>query len=117
MKALIIDDEVDICFLLSSILKKIDIETNYVNSITSGLNALEEVNPQIVFLDNHLPDGMGVEYIEKIKTEHPAVKLVMISSYDTYADKTYAASKGVDYFISKPFSRDTIYQTIGNIRS
>jgi two-component system OmpR family response regulator len=110
VKALIIDDEIDICYLLSGILRNKNIQPNYVNTIGDAVNALEKHQPQIVFLDNHLPDGMGVDLIRNIKLLLPNAKLVMITAYDTAADRNRAMAEGADFFISKPFSRDTIYQ-------
>lgn len=115
MKALIIDDEVDICYLLSNMLNKINIETEYVNTITIGLKTIRNNKPEIIFLDNRLPDGMGVEFIPQIKKDFPNSKLILISSYDTPDDIKYATLKGADHFISKPFSRDKIYETIKNL--
>lgn len=112
MKALIIDDEIDICYLLSSILRKKNINTNYVNSITEARQALERQHPELIFLDNRLPDGMGIDFIEQIKRKHPGIKVAMITAYDTAVDRTKALLQGADFFIPKPFSRDAINQTV-----
>ncbi len=112
VKALIIDDEIDICYLLSGILRNKNIQSNYVNSIGEALLALEINPPQIVFLDNHLPDGMGVNFISDLKKNNPGIKVVMITAYDTPLDRRKALAEGADFFIAKPFSRDTIFQTV-----
>ena len=112
VKVLIIDDEVDICFLLSTLLKQKKIDTHYVNSLAEARIALSAWNAEIVFLDNHLPDGMGMNFIEHIKSTLPQAKIVMITAYDTADDRKNALSKGADSFIGKPFSRETIYRTI-----
>jgi len=110
VKALIIDDEIDICYLLSGILRNKNIQPSYVNTISDAISALKKHHPEIVFLDNHLPDGMGVDLIKEIKSILPDATLVMITAYDTASDRNRAVAEGVDFFISKPFSRDTIYQ-------
>lgn len=112
MRALIIDDEIDICYLLSTLLDRKSIKSDYVNSIAQAVTALKTSKPEIIFLDNHLPDGRGVDFIHFIKEHNPQVKLVMITAYDTPADRSAAFSKGVDYFVAKPFSRDIIYATL-----
>ena len=117
MKALIIDDEIDICYLLSSILRIKNIPSSYVNSISGAIEALKHQDPEIIFLDNHLPDGMGVDFINHLKINHPDSKVVMITAYDTPADRKKAMSVGADLFIAKPFSRDIIYQTVDKILS
>jgi len=110
VKALIIDDEIDICYLLSGILRNKNIHPNYVNTIGDAMPAMQKHHPEIIFLDNHLPDGMGVDLIKDIKLMLPEAKLIMITAYDTTSDRNRAMAEGVDFFISKPFSRDTIYQ-------
>ncbi|MEP7165842.1 MAG: response regulator [Ferruginibacter sp.] len=112
MKALIIDDEIDICYLLSSILRNKNVQATYVNSIRDAKDALASSIPEIIFLDNHLPDGMGVDFIEHIKKFYPSTKIIMITAYDTAPDRSKAMSVGADVFIAKPFSRDIIHKTL-----
>ncbi|HTB99733.1 MAG TPA: response regulator [Ferruginibacter sp.] len=109
---LIIDDEIDICYLLSGILKHKNLLPNYVNSLSDAALALQKQTPSIIFLDNHLPDGMGMDFIEHIKKSSPGTKIIMITAYDTSADRSRAMELGVDGFIGKPFTRDMIYQTV-----
>lgn len=112
MNALIIDDEIDICYLLTGILRNRNIQSNYVNSLNEAKQVLNTKNPKIVFLDNHLPDGMGVDFITYLKKNYPDTKVVMITAYDTPADRQKALAEGADLFIAKPFSREVIYQTV-----
>ncbi|MEO6542312.1 MAG: response regulator [Ferruginibacter sp.] len=112
MKALIIDDEIDICYLLSGILKNKHIQPFCVNSLAEAKNALKSQDPEIIFLDNHLPDGMGVDFVHQIKMKKPNSKIILITAYDTPADRKRAEAEGVDFFIAKPFTRETIYQTV-----
>jgi len=112
MKALIIDDEIDICYLLSSILRSRQIQSYTVNSLSEARNALKEQDAEIIFLDNHLPDGMGVDFVQQIKKHKPYSKVVMITAYDTASDRKRAEAEGVDFFIAKPFTKDIIHQTV-----
>ena len=108
LKALIIDDEIDICYLLSGILKQKNCHTNYVNNLADATIELKNNSPIIVFLDNHLPDGLGINYVDYIKQNYPTIKVVMITAYDTTADRQEALKKGVDIFIGKPFTKEEI---------
>lgn len=108
LDALIIDDELDICFLLKSILKKRDLDVNYVNRLEDAKVALEVNKPPIIFLDNHLPDGLGVDFISYVKKNYPSTKIVMITAHDTQEDRNKAVQNGVDMFLGKPFTKDSI---------
>jgi two-component system, OmpR family, response regulator len=112
LKVLIIDDETDICYLLSTLLKQKNLETAYVNTLSDATLALKNEAPEIIFLDNHLPDGLGMNYIAYLKINYPSSKIVMITAHDTAADRNKALSEGADYFIGKPFTRDVIYKTV-----
>lgn len=105
---LIIDDEVDICYLLSGILKQKNCQTNYVNSLAEATLEMKKSSPLIVFLDNHLPDGLGIDFVEHIKNYYPTTKIIMITAYDTITDRQQAIKKGVDIFIGKPFTKEAI---------
>ena len=115
LDALIIDDETDICFLLGNVLKKRDIKSKFVNTLREAANLLESNDPEIIFLDNHLPDGLGVNFIGFIKRFHPKTKIVMITAHDTIVDKQKAINEGVDYFIGKPFTKETVNIIMENI--
>ncbi len=112
LTALIIDDETDICFLLTNILQKNNLNVQYVNSISEGKSALEKNEPNLLFLDNHLPDGFGIDTINSIKKEHAATKIVMMTAHDTPEDRKKALSEGADVFIAKPFSTIEIKNVI-----
>ncbi|HKZ65066.1 MAG TPA: response regulator [Chitinophagaceae bacterium] len=114
-QVLIIDDEVDVCYLLKSILKQKSIEATYVTTLAEGEILLAEYEPPVIFLDNHLPDGFGVDYVRLFKREHPSSRIVMLTAHDTFADKERAYREGVDFFISKPFTRNIILKTIEKI--
>ena len=112
IEVLIIEDEEDICYLLSGILKKKNLHTLCVTSLFAAKKILSEQNPDILFIDNHLPDGFGVDFISVIKQAHPFTKIVMITAHNTNDDKAKALKQGVDYFIGKPFSSETITTTV-----
>ncbi len=115
MTALIIDDEIDICYLLGSLLRNNNIQTDYANTIGEAKLALEKQCPEIIFLDNHLPDGMGIDFISYVKKNYTSSKLIFITAYATPDDKRKALTEGADMFISKPFSRDVINKTVHQI--
>jgi two-component system, OmpR family, response regulator len=112
---LIIDDEPDICYLLGNMLRQKAMEVQSVNSISGATDLLQRSKPQLIFLDNHLPDGYGMDFINYIKQQHADSKIIMITAHDTHSDRQQAFGEGVDYFISKPFSREVIYHAIDEV--
>lgn len=112
LKALIIDDETDICYLLSRLLKKKNLDTAFVNSLSEANKALKADHPEIIFLDNHLPDGLGINYIPYIKEHYPTSKIIMITAHDSVDDRAKAFKNGADFFIGKPFTNDIINKAV-----
>jgi len=115
LKVLIIDDELDSCYLLSGMLKQKKFRTSYVNTLTDAEEALRNDQPAVLFLDNHLPDGVGLNFIRHIKHNYPVIKIIMITAHDSAAERNRAYAEGVDFFLSKPFTRELIYAALDTI--
>jgi two-component system, OmpR family, response regulator len=108
VKALIVDDEVDICFLLSGILRQQQLKPSFVNNLAAAKASLAADMPSILFLDNHLPDGFGLDFISYVRLLYPEIKIVMITAHDGLVERKKAQTEGADLFISKPFTREVI---------
>jgi two-component system OmpR family response regulator len=116
-KVLIVDDELDICYLLSSMLKQRNFRTGFVNSLSDAVIALQTDTPSLLFLDNHLPDGFGLDFIPYVKKNYPEMKVVMITAHDGAAERKIAYNGGVDLFVAKPLSRKLIDDAIEKLYS
>ena len=103
-KILIVDDEVDICYFLSRNLTKRNFSVSYVHSLTDAETRIQQEDPEILLLDNRLPDGYGINFITKIKNSNPNLKIIMITAHDTPQDRARAYNNGADFFLSKPFT-------------
>ncbi|GAB3417747.1 response regulator [Niabella aquatica] len=115
LKTLIVDDEYDMHYLLSNILKQRNIISIAAGSIKEAKQALKQ-HPDIflIFLDNRLPDGQGYEYIRQFREISEAV-IIMITAYDTGHDRKMAEDHGADYFIGKPFTKDNILEIVDHV--
>ena len=110
-KALIIEDESDMCLLLNIMLADKEVDLDHVKNITAAKEYLKSENPSVVILDNKLPDGFGVDFISYIKEHYPAIKIIMISGYDLSAEDV-ALDNGADVFLQKPFTKDQLYNSL-----
>lgn len=115
-RILVIDDEEEICALLSGLLRK---QGHYVvaeNNLEGGLASFKEQHFDLVFLDLNLPDGLGFDLIPKLKVVDPTVHVCIISAYDGHAEREKANKLGASEFLSKPFSRDVILNVLESIK-
>jgi two-component system, OmpR family, response regulator len=111
---LIVEDEGDICLILNLMLKKDDIEIEHVNTLAKADQYLKEQTPQVIIMDNQLPDGLGIDHIKKIKADHPALKIIMITGNAATADKETALQNGADIFLAKPFTKEQIQTALSS---
>ncbi len=104
---LIIDDEEDLCWLLSNILRAKGYNVIIANNISEGVARLKE-SPDLVFLDLKLPDGEGMNILPKIKEINSETLVTVISAYGSAEKREKAMKEGVCSFIDKPFTEETI---------
>src|ERR1041384_6217259 len=97
-KVLIIEDEGDMCLLLNIILADKKMQLDHVKSLADAQSYLENSQPQVVLLDNKLPDGFGVDFIPQIKKQNPLTKVIMITGFDAAAGDI-AMENGADLFL------------------
>ncbi len=81
-KIVIIDDEEDLCHLMKTYFLELDHDVFLANTLQSGLLLMKEVLPDVVFIDNNLPDGLGWEKMAYLLEEYPSCKINLISAYD-----------------------------------
>ena len=112
---LVVDDELDICFLLKSILKRKDTSVACVGTINQAKAELNRQQPDILFLDNYLPDGAGMDLIRYVKDNFPQTKIIMISAQDSATNQRRAIQSGAQKFLPKPFMVDELDNTLHDL--
>jgi DNA-binding NtrC family response regulator len=86
LKVLIIDDEVDYCRILENYFKRKNYEVFLSFMLKEGLTKIEQVKPDILILDNNLPDGKGWQHVDTIVEKNPHLKVFLISAYHQTSD-------------------------------
>jgi len=81
VKVLIIDDEEDFCENMGSFFKSIGLDVLTAGSLETGLPLLEKESPEVLFLDNKLPDGEGWQQAPNLVKKYPSLKINLISAY------------------------------------
>jgi len=82
LKVLIIDDEKDLCLLIKAYLSRKNCEVHTAYTLTEGLQQVAQFSPDILFLDNNLPDGLGWEKAENIIQQYPNIQLHLLSAFN-----------------------------------
>jgi len=105
---LIIDDNADLCFGLSSILK----DKGY-NAITAGngkeaFKVIEKKSPDLALLDVRLPEMDGMKILEKMKKIDKDLVIVMLTAYGDVKEAVKAMKLGAFDYITKPFDNEEL---------
>ena len=80
-KILIVEDEGDMCLLLNILLNGEEMELDHVPSLLDADEYLQKQVPEVIILDNKLPDGYGIDFIIYLKKKYPSVRIIMISGF------------------------------------
>lgn len=110
-KVLIIEDEGDMCLLMNIILDDQDMQLDHVKNLTAAASFLQHEKPDVVLLDNKLPDGFGVDFLKVVKKLSPNSKVIMITGYDPSAGDV-AMENGADMFLTKPFTKEQLKSAV-----
>ena len=110
-KVLIVDDEPDICILLSRKLQRKGFDAAYAMSLHEGFEKFEDTKPGFLILDHNLPDGLGLDNLDRFRATNPEVKIIVISAMGHLRDR--ASEAGADMFMSKPLTFKDIEDFIG----
>jgi two-component system, OmpR family, response regulator len=86
-KVLIIDDEEDLRGLLKSFLVPLNYDVFTAGNLSEGLSKADEIHPDIIFLDNNLPDGLGWSEVDTLQRSSPNCKINLISAFKISPEK------------------------------
>lgn len=89
-KVVIVDDEQDWCLLMKSYLTKKGYDVVCFYDLQSAFPEIFQLHPDIVFLDNNLPDGIGWDKAEEIVEKMPESHINLISAYRSVAPTIYS---------------------------
>jgi two-component system nitrogen regulation response regulator NtrX len=107
---LIVDDEADICELVSGLLQDEGYTTRTARDSDAALGAIANRRPHLVFLDIWLQGSRldGLQLLSAVKEQHPDLPVVMISGHGNIETAVAAIKQGAYDFIEKPFKADRL---------
>ena len=109
-RVLVVDDEADIRGTITALLRYNGYE---VDSVANGNDAVQEVErevPDLVLLDQMLPDMSGIDVAQRLRAEHPMLPIVFVSGH-AEPDELRLAVPGVR-LLRKPFQSEELYSEV-----
>lgn len=103
MKILIVEDEPSLRELIQRSLEKERYVVEVAPDFNSALNKIEDYDYDCVLLDIMLPDGSGLDLLEKLKALRKRENVIIVSAKDSLEDKVHGLELGADDYLPKPF--------------
>jgi two-component system response regulator HydG len=109
---LVIDDDKDICLVLSKFLAKNNYLVNVAYTGEEGLKQLRSTDYDLILCDYKLPDLSGVELLQKIKILSSSVAVIVITGYSDVKTAVETFRYGASDYVTKPLYPDELLVTI-----
>lgn len=104
MKILIIDDEQLIRWSLEKHYSSLGYKVYTADSGEEGIKQFGQYSPDVVFVDNRLPQMQGLEVISKLKSINEEAMIVFMTAYGSIETAVKAMKLGASEYVNKPFS-------------
>ena len=112
--ALVIDDEPDICELLSLTLNRMQVDTRVSGDLRSAKQQLRDESFDLCLTDMRLPDGDGLDLVDWMQSHTPSVPVAVITAHGNIETAVQALKLGAFDFISKPLDLKNLRNVIEN---
>jgi len=116
MRVLVVDDSLTMRRVIKNLLAKIGI-TDVVEA-SDGLEALEVLEQtdgiDLILTDWNMPNMTGIEFVEKVRSnsKYDNIPIIMVTTNASKSDIIRAIGAGVNNYIAKPFTPETIKEKI-----
>ena len=107
-KVLVVDDEENIRFLLSSALHHSGFAVATAENGREALNEVKSFRPDAVLLDVMMPDIDGFEVCRRMRADGDRTAVIFLTAHDATEDKVRGLTLGGDDYLQKPFSLDEL---------
>lgn len=113
-KILVVDDEKDMRWLLSNILKEDGYTIYEAEDCGHALNLLKKDSPpDLILLDLRIPGEMdGIDLLKEIKTTRPEIQVIILTAYGNIGSAVEAIKLGAYDYLAKPFENERLRLTI-----
>jgi two-component system cell cycle response regulator DivK len=114
-RVLIFDDDTDILEISKFVLEKRGFEVFTEQSCTNVIEDLKKYKPDVVIMDNWIPEIGGVEATRTIKSDPEFGKTPVILFTASKDIQSLTEEAGADAFIAKPFDLEEMEETVENV--
>lgn len=107
-KVLIIDDEPEICKMITEFLFDAGYAASYALNGPDGLAMIKKDLPSLVLLDIGMPGMDGIEVMRLLREQYPALPVVVLTGHRDTEPVKKMAELGACEYLTKPIQLDTL---------
>ncbi|KXF80919.1 response regulator [Enterovibrio coralii] len=119
IRVVIAEDDIQIAEIQKRFLEKIDgVElVGIAHSLEDAEDLVDVFKPELLLLDNHFPNGTGLDLLRKLRAENSATDVILITAAKEVDTLREALRGGVFYYILKPLVFERLQEVIGQYRT
>jgi response regulator of citrate/malate metabolism len=100
---LIIEDDDDLAFLISEVVRRRGLAAHRISQAVEIENAVIKDQPILILMDNHLVDGFGITFVSLIKRLCLQCQVVLMTADEKHVLRHFEGFEKIDGFLAKPF--------------
>ena len=105
-KVWVIDDDQAMRWVLERAFQKAQIPVTTFESANIAMHELENNTPSVILTDVRMPGIDGFEFLDRIKTDHPSLPIIIMTAHSDLQSAVGAYKKGAFEYLPKPFDVD-----------
>ena len=109
---LLIDDDPGLSEVIELLLVREGHAVKRAGTVKGGLESVRDTPVDLVITDLKLPDGTGLNVIAAIRASHPALPIIMITSYSSIESAIGALRAGAFDYVIKPFDNNELLHAV-----
>ena len=117
LSILIVEDDITFSLMLTTWLGKKGFVVRSSSSVSDAKRRLGEEAFDLVISDLRLPDSDGIDLLKWLKSTHPSLPLIMMTSYAEIQTAVQAMKLGAADYIAKPLNPDELLGKIKETRA
>jgi len=107
-KILVVDDEPDMRWILTNVLKKKGYRTITADDGKKAVQKVIENDPDIILLDIRMPEMDGIQVLEKVRELNPSTQVIIITAFTDIKNAVQAMKMGAYDYLIKPFDNNEL---------
>jgi DNA-binding response OmpR family regulator len=115
MVLLVVEDDEKLSLSMQRFLTLRGFQVRLAHTEATALELLEEGPPDAAILDVHLPDGSGLDVLERMRDEGAAIPVVVVTADDSQPVRLRAERLGVTAFLTKPVQPLELLRILGQV--